>query len=1540
MRPLVLLFLATIVSTVAGLAAAAAPAGSAAAVAIVLADAAATSSLLALVAYQSSVITDQVEAARDASYTSNKLPIPSREPSSNVFSYLYFSWMNPMMRQGQRKHLALEDVWDLAESEKAVAAVEHFKKWKGSAHHLGLVLFMSQWRSFLYSSAMSTTSTLMQVAGPFFLYMIVGSIMDPANSSPIILYGSVCCLPLSVFAKALLDGQTWHQGRKIGIRLKAAVVNEVYVKSLRRAAAEGGDKKEKDANSTVGKIVTLMSSDAEKIKESLPFVVELLSAPVQITVSIIALLQVIGWPALAGLAVMLTTFPATYYLSKWANRVFERLMDATDRRTNVVNETLQGIRIIKYFAWERSFLKKIDEARDKEMRCLIDFYLQGATGTFVWLFTPILVAFFTLLTVTEVAGRQLDARMAFTCISLFNNLRFPMVVLPDMIVEVFQLKVAADRIARFLKQDELEKYSEQPEEVDLDAPTIGFRSGWFQWFVDVAGAKDKPSAADAATTEKTPLLNRVSSKVSVNSASGGSSSTSVATGAGASFTLRDITLTFPVGGLTAICGSTGAGKSSLIQALLGEMKRLSGRSYLPDPRKPVSIPGTDLTTGVAYVAQTSWLQNATIRDNILFGEPYDAVRYTRVIKACALAKDLSTLEAGDLTEIGEKGINLSGGQKQRVSLARAVYSRAAFILLDDPLSAVDAPTARHLFDKAICGLLAGRTRILVTHQTALVAPRTDHLVIMQAGEVLAAGSVEGVLATPGVDAVLSREDASALSSSVQDLSPSEPSSPTAEKAADDGGEAADAPADFSNGKDPEDVKRLVQDEDRSTGAVKLSNYIGYISAAGGLLFLVLLVATMVGDRMIMIANDYWVKTWAESYGNGTSGGEDPVGAMRSSGGGAGIFAAVGGGVSVAAASSMLHLPLASSAVWATANHSERTAFSATEEGGSERPEVDTRYYIIGYGLISTSWVVLFLSTHAVRCFGSYFASKKFNKILMENIMFAPMRFFDTTPIGRILNRASKDLSVIDKSVMESIDFFLSCVMDVIAVVAVICSITPLFLVFMAPMMFLYYLVGTRYLASSRELKRLESVTRSPIYSMFSETLMGCSTIRAFGAEQRFIEENLRRVDVNNRAYYFMWCSNRWLGVRISTIAAVAIFVATLIIAQTRDYIGAGFAGLALTWSLSLSQDLIWLVRSHANMEMSMNAVERVNEYLVLPQEAAMVIPTRRPPPSWPSGGAIEVKNLEMRYAPDLPPVLKNVSFSIKAGEKVGIVGRTGAGKSSLSLSIFRIFEPSAGSITIDGVDVATIGLFDLRSRLTMIPQDPVLFAGTIRSNLDPFNEVDDERVWTALERVRFLQSLQSTSDAAAAAAVASASAAASASSAGSADAGAGASTRRRGSHASTITATTAAGGSGGGRAGITLDAAVTEGGSNFSQGQRQLLCLARALLKGSRVTIFDEATASVDNETDARIQETIRGEDFAGTTVLSIAHRLRTVADYDKVLVLEAGEVAEFGSPYELMTKTGDGGEARFRMMCEQSGEFDELLAMAKRSAGVAANDC
>ncbi|KAJ3416925.1 hypothetical protein HDV05_007983 [Chytridiales sp. JEL 0842] len=1560
-----------------------------------------------LLAYYMSSLRDTLELTRDAIYKNAGMDIPCREAEASVFSRLFFSWANPMMRLGDKRPLNLEDIAGLKDSEKAEYIVEKYQYYKEKYPNLAIRILWFQLPSFAYQFTVALSSAVLALSGPYFLYQITGYIRDPQDRPVWIAFLYACCLGALALIRAILDGQTWHVGRCMAIRVRTALVNDIYAKALRRVTASTSampsakssetdqdskgsendvkkDKKEKEAakkeeekkededsdQATVGKIVTLMSSDTEKIREGIQFIYLILCSPVQIGASITSLIYLLGWPALAGLGVMLLTIPATAALSTWANIVFERLMAATDKRTNTVNEVLQGIRIIKFFAWENQFLTKIQNARRQELRAIIQYYLQGAVGTFIWLMSPLLVSLFTFIALTQFAGRELNAQLAFTCISLFNTLRIPLLALPEVIIDLFQCRVSVNRIERFLAQEELEKYTVTADKLTradlLGAAAkevkVGFEdSAWFQYFSDANLKKAEKKVVkrwfwskreeSQEESETAPLLAHAASRDSMGTLHGSASSSSLHSTMNVregvqpnTFTLRNLSLSFPSNQLSVICGPTGSGKSSLLQALLGELKRLQGSTHLPDPRFPVPLQTTPPTSaaeeqrrlnlGVAYVAQTSWLQNATIRDNITFGEPYDPVRYARVIQACALVKDLETFEGGDLTEIGEKGINLSGGQKQRVSLARAVYSRASVVLLDDPLSAVDAPTARHLYEYVVCGLLQGRTRILVTHATSLVLPRADYLVIIQSGGVLGAGPVREVLEIPEVANVLNKDEMNGVLERVGSFENLQGKNKEAEFLEGDleaVEKVLDAKVgdrkDFANGKTKEDAKKLVEDEDSAKGAVKMEVYTSYIGSAGGVVFLLFFFIFNLSDRLTMVANDYWVKVWSDAYGNGTET-QDLMGSLGVSKGVGMQHNAAGSWVGWAPlGSGSINSVLSTSLGWllslSTKSPIHAMFTSLADETTSEKPKVDTIFYITVYSCISLIWVVWFLLTYLVRCLGSYRASQKFHDGLMDRIMHAPMRFFDTTPIGRILSRAAKDINVIDTNVMPAFETFFAIIFDCLAVVFVVVWVTPTFLLAVVPMALVYRTVATRYLKCSRELKRMDSVTRSPIYSMFSETLVGASTIRAYGGEKRFHTENLRRLDINHRAYFYLWASNRWLGVRITCISASIIFFCASATVASRNIIGAGLAGMALTWALTFSDLLIWLVRVQSQLEMHLNGVERVGEYMKIAQEPDHIIESRRAPPSWPSRGEIKIQNLEMRYAPDQEPVLRDISLVIPPGSKVGVVGRTGAGKSSLSLSLFRIVEPSGGSITIDGIDISTLGLFDLRSRLTIIPQDPVLFAGTIRSNLDPFDEYEDEKLWNALKRVRFLESLHGSS--------------------------ANASTVS-GSSASTFSRTESEmtlGGSGlldieddssnlhaaglspapksfVDTSNMSLDSSVSEGGTNYSQGQRQLLCLARALLKSSAVTIFDEATASVDNETDARIQQTIRSEEFEKTTVLSIAHRLRTVADYDLIVVLDKGRVHQFGSPYSLMTQEG-----QFREMCKESGEFDDLLEMA-----------
>ncbi|KAJ3095209.1 hypothetical protein HDU96_001277 [Phlyctochytrium bullatum] len=1476
-------------------------------------------------------------------------PVPSREVGASLPSRIFFSWLSPLVRVGRTRPLTATDLPDLPATDRAAAVVAAFRRLSATTRfrHLGLRLLVFEGRCFAAQVAVDLFGNACAVAASAVLYRITACIQEGGCGlwEPL---AWAAVLGVLAAAKPICEAQVWHMSTRMGVRVAAVLKDAVFEKGLRRVPvaprarkdtpevedatgpdADADAEDEDDAGTaSVGKIVTLMSSDAEKLERACAFLFHTLSSPPQILASIAGLLYLLGWPALAGLLVMALTIPATAVIGEWSQQRLETLMRATDRRTDIINETLQGIRIIKLFAWEPNFLRKIRDARRTELDALVGFFVQNAFSFFVWECAPLMVSLGTFVTYTLVAGYEFDAKTAFAAISLFNSLRIPLLAFPQILGDMFQLRVSVRRIQRFLEMPELERYQDgngAGPGAGREGKVIGFKEAWFSWYTaEDPVMEEEPTAVKSKKTESdetTPLLSGTSSSTSALV------STESSNGA---FTLRNVDLDLPVGGLTCVCGATGSGKSSLIQALLGEMKRLSGSAHLPDSRVDSLVAGPEpsidsaassflprrgadnddddddgelfdasdadrgewrLHGGVAYVAQTSWLMNATIRDNICFGERYDPVRYARVVRACALVKDFAALEAGDLSEVGEKGINLSGGQKQRISLARACYSRAAFVLLDDPLSAVDAPTARHLFAKAVCGLLGRRTRVLATHAVALTLPRADCLVVLQNGEVLAAGRPAEVVGMAGVQAVMTPDvvagvltpaaSASRLTvGSREEVEESTKRVPEFAKADRDmGGESTKNMVDFANGKTRENATKLVEVEERQTGAVKLVVYVRYLAAAGGLIFLGVWCASLIASRCFQAVDSFWVNRWVEAYAESNA-----------------TVTAAHGGVAMM---SMMRLSAMTPGAAVSAMVELRRIMNGTVasvEMFEKSHKVNTLFYVLVYGAIAFSWMTCSIVSYCIRCVGSFWASTRLHDLLIDRILGAPIRFFDKTPIGRILNRASKDISVIDQEVMGAFHGVFGLLFDLIAVTLLVTYINPLFFLALLPYMTIYYSVAKDFLACSRELTRLDSTSRSPIYSMFSETLAGASTIRAYGAESRFRHENLRRIDKNHRANYTMWNNNHWFLVRASSIAACMVFTSATITVLTRDQVGAGLAAISMVWSLNFSEFMTYMIREHARLEMTLNAVERVGEYLAIEQEAPAMIEASRPPSDWPSAGAISVKNLELRYAPDLDLVLKDVSVEIPGGSKVGIVGRTGAGKSSFTLGLFRIVEPSGGTVSIDGINLAHIGLRDLRSNLTIIPQDPVLFAGTIRSNIDPFGEFDDARIWSCLERVHILETIQK---------------APSTDMASLSSGDAIAKNRLDGASA------------------LTLDSVVAEGGSNFSQGQRQLLCLARALLKSNKVAVFDEATASVDNETDAKIQETIRGPGFKNVTVLAIAHRLRTVADYDLILVLDKGQVAQYGTPYELIQQEG----GIFRGMCEESGELTELEKMARTAS-------
>jgi len=869
--------------------------------------------------------------------------------------------------------------------------------------------------------------------------------------------------------------------------------------------------------------------------------------------------------------------------------------------------------------------------------------------------------------------------------------------------------------------------------------------------------------------------------------------------------LSGISLSVPKGDLLAVVGRVGSGKSSLLSGILGEMFKLSGT--------------VELRGKVAYAAQTPWLLSATLRDNILFGAEYDQELYETVIEACALVDDLAMLRDGDETQVGEKGITLSGGQKARISLARTVYARADIYLLDDPLSSVDAHVARHLFDKVIGpnGLLRGKARILCTNAIPF-CQQADELIMVRDGKILERGTFQSVLANQGdlkklIDDFgkntspddmpddLITSDATIVPSE-ENSTQSSTSKPRQESVVLMRRPSISTRKNNNTGNLKTSKAPGKVSEHKEKGSVKYDVYRTYWRANGVISVAVALSCTVL-QQILSLMTTLWLKNWSSSNEN-----------------------------------------------------------TSRDEG------LHLKYYLGIYGLLGfLTSVAAFVNGVTLFSLCAVRSAKVLHDQMFAKVLRAPMSFFDTTPVGTILNRFSRDIFVIDEVLARVFSGFLRTSASVVSVVAVVSWAVPPFLLVGIPLLLIYKSIQSYYLATSREIKRIDAITKSPIFAMFGETLTGVATIRAFGEQGRFVEENESKVDRNQEACFASIGANRWLAVRLELIGnililtAASLAVTSLVASKPLD---SGMIGVLMSYALSITQSLNWLVRSATEVETNIVSCERVVEYTKLKQEGPWETDEHhRPNPSWPEKGEIVYEGVECRYRDGLDLVLKGVDFKVQPQEKIGICGRTGAGKSTITLSLFRLIEKAAGRILIDGVDISQIGLNDLRSKISIIPQDSQCFEGTLRDNLDPEGSKTDEELWMVLEHSKLKAHIQSLE---------------------------------------------------GG-----LDARIEEGGNNLSNGQRQLLCLSRAMLvKSSKILVMDEATSSVDPETDSDIQAVIKNE-FKSFTILVIAHRLNTILDCDKILVINKGKVVEFDSPENLKKNK----ESEFFKMCQEAGLID-----------------
>ena len=1431
---------------------------------------------------------------------------PSREPLASVFSRMTFSWVDPIVMKGYKKTFELADIWNLMPKDKAAAILAEFRQTKKTsrlAWHL-LKFFKGM---LLVQAAFAMVSGVATFAPTLLIKAILEYIEDPSDTPSNAAWFYVILLFVTGCVSSLCDGQALWVGRKICIRLRAIIIGEIYAKALRRKAAAGsdtvlGDKadqakkskpnllnrlvssirskasddkakpkksaaEEADTQVNTGTIINLMAVDSFKVSEISAYLHFLwASVPVQIIIAVVLLYQVLGYSSIAGIGTMVLLLPINIAIAKQFSKIQKKIMAATDARIHSTNEVLQNVRIIKFFAWEERFGEIVNEKRAIELKALRNRYILWACAATIWYGAPIFITFLSFFIYTVIEKKDLIPSIAFTALSLFSLLRIPLDQFADMLAHVQESKVSVDRVEEFLNEEETEKYTQVQDgsSGDRSETLIGLQNATFTW-----GGKD-------AIREDGTLA----------------------------FRLLDIDVQFRVGQLNIIAGPTGSGKTSLLMAMLGEMTLLSGSIHLPGCRSREDLkpnPETGMIDAVAYCAQQAWLVNDTIKQNILFSSPWDAKRYKDVLHACSLERDLEILGAGDETMVGEKGITLSGGQKQRVSLARALYCNSRHVLLDDCLSAVDSETAKWIFDNCIMGpLMYRRTCILVTHNITLCVPQSQYVVVLENGKLIEKGEPEKVIASGALgDEMQKSRSASKANSRLHSRVPSqieeEGPQPTNGHIKGANGSAKLAAA----GKTL-DANANTRTEAKAEGGVKWRIIQLYLAAMGPWWYWVIAAIVFAGQQLGNVSTNIWIREWANSYQTKDVGTLGParhpsmVSSFHSSGN-------TYYSTCFASGSCPWNLP------WSSNSTTIYSTFTTAPD------KVDVGYYLGIYVLLGVIYLVIALIREGLLFAGSLSASWKIHKRLLASVTRAKFSFFDSTPLGQLMNRFSKDLEAVDQEVAPIAIGMLHCLASVVTIVILISIITPGFLIAGFFISFIYFFIGKFYIRSSRDLKRIESVQRSPLYQQFGETLSGVTTIRAYGDERRFIRDNIDRVNTHNRPFIYLWATNRWLSIRIDVTGALVAFFAGAFVILSVGKIDAGAAGLSLSYAVTFTENVLWLVRLYAINEQNMNSVERIKEYLDVEQEAPEEIAETRPEANWPSRGAVEFIGYTTRYRSDLDPVLRNISFTISPREKVGIVGRTGAGKSSLALALFRGLEAEDGKILVDGVDIGLIGLRNLRESITIVPQDPTLFTGTIRSNLDPFDHFSDEAIFSALRRVQLIDVSKSDPAPTDSPTVPLAAPTTSASPMPADDNSQSKPSTPTKPHPSNTNPF------------LNLSSPITESGSNLSQGQRQLLCLARAMLKTPKVLLMDEATASIDYATDSKIQAVIR--DLDGT-VITIAHRLKTVVECDKVLVLDKGEVVEFAHPWDLIKKEG----SVFKGMCEVSGEYETLEIEAKKA--------
>ncbi|KAE8310119.1 P-loop containing nucleoside triphosphate hydrolase protein [Aspergillus transmontanensis] len=1315
-------------------------------------------------------------------------PVPqerqvSREYGANLASLITFQWVTPIVKLGYKRELEIQDIWTVNPTRSVSILSNRLDEAFtgrlecGEKRPLAWALYDTLKIGLCIGILCQVLSMCLLVLAPFVVRRLIEFAMDAYTSQHNNLpgpslgkgMGLVIGLVTMQLVQSLSSNQAFYQSLIAGGQLKAVLTPKMFSKAMRLSGrARAGNR----TGYSDGRITTLMAVDLGRLEKGCASLHILCATPIALIIALVTLLVNIGYSALAGYAFLVAI---TCLLTFAVRSIIVRrraINTITDKRVSLTQEILQNVRFIKFFAWENSFLQRLRRTRKLEIDSLRRFLATRHSITVSFTSMANFASLLSFMTYV-LSGHTLSSDRIFASLAVFNAIRLPLSMMNVVVTSTTDAVTSLNRLQEFLLAEEREDFITWDRNMEN---AFEFKKASFTWEsvpdieAETPGVDSVPVSASASPVSSWDGATKPASESKDNRP----------------FRIMDIDFQAAPGELIAVIGTIGSGKSSLLGALAGEMRLTAG--------------SVSMSTAPAFCPQYAWIQNTTIRNNILFGQDYDEVRYDQVIDACALRADLATFSDGDQTEIGERGITLSGGQRQRLNIARAIYSNCDIILLDDPLSAVDANVGLHIMNHAICGLLKDRCRILATHQLHVLA-HCDRIIVMEAGRVVDIGTFDHLVQKNEV-----LQSLVSVNHQEKEETPSSPSIADAVQV-----EKAFPESKLKNGN----AAPLMKEEERVRHARRRDIWRAYAVSSGSMVNIFIVFALAVLSAGGAILGGLWLSFWASN----------------------------------------------------------------------RFPQMSLAQYLGIYaGITAGQAAILYLFSVCVTAFAAI-ASKVMLEDAMHRLLRAPTSFFDTTPLGRIINRFSKDVQVLDSELGEALRLFLYLSLMVVAIMILVIVYFHYFALAVGPLVAIVILLTIYHRASAQSLKRHEAVLRSVVFARFNEAITGIACIRAYNMEVYFRQNIGQAIDSSNAAYFLIFANQRWLSVRLDLVCNTLLLVTGVLVVTSRFNVSPSISGLILSYMLSISQTLQFSIRQYTELEQHINSAERLHHYGTSLEEEEKTAPLHRVEVSstWPAQGQITFQNVQMRYREELPLVLKGLTMSIQSGERIGVVGRTGAGKSSIVSALFRLTELSGGNIRIDRVDIASIALHDLRSRLAIIPQDPTLFRGTIRSNLDPFDEYTDLELWSALRKAHLVgPPPEAPSD-------------------GHKD-------------ARQVVNEKAAGTSQ-----LHLDTRVDEGGLNLSLGQRQLMALARAIVRDSKIIICDEATSSLDYQTDQKVQETISG--MHGKTLFCIAHRLRTIIHYDRICVMDKGCIAELDTPVRLWEQQGI-----FWEMCNQSGITREEL--------------